>query len=573
VKTAQLNRRQAVQLVETALALGLRHAVLSPGARNTPIVLALHDAHQAGQDITLHSVIDERAAGFFALGIARRTDTPVLLSCTSGSAAANYFPAIVEASAGQVPLLVITADRPAELQDCGAPQAMPQVDLYGTHARYSVSLEAPEDREDIATVAKATQMAWQAATGLAPGPAHINLRFRKPLWTPDAVPFTPVAIGSSNAQRPTLSQTEFIRLQEEINHRRGVIVVGTDASQRVPPQAVIRLATALGWPILADPVNSLRFGMEGPIVRHHDALLRSESFQTKQQPEIALVIGGTTSSRPLETMLRSTPSIVINDTDRNWNPWGSVRWTLKADIGQVADALEDAQPRPTPLDGSWCADWLSADAAAKMAIQSACSQDLWEGSIAHHMVANLPHNALLRIASSMPIRDIDGFAVDSGVAIDVSSNRGVNGIDGTIATTFGEAAVHEGPVAVLMGDLSFIHDAASLLTAPHPRQPTVLTVVNNGGGGIFGFLPMKDHPTGFEPWYITPHDHDIHAISTAAGVRVSEPETLTEYVDALTLALHSPGVTLLHIRVDREQSTQRHHNVWSAICQAVDGAL
>ena len=199
-------------------------------------------------------------------------------------------------------------------------------------------------------------------------------------------------------------------------------------------------------------------------------------------------------------------------------------------------------------------------------------EGLWEGSIAHHLVASLPTNTLLRIASSMPIRDVDSFAVDDGKCLTVSSNRGVNGIDGTIATTFGEATVHQGPVATLMGDLSFIHDASALLTTPHPTQPTVITVVNNGGGGIFGFLPMRKHSTGFEPWYVTPHKHDIRAICEAAQVAVYEPNNLADYMESISSALQTNGVTVVHVKIDRKASTDKHFQAWSDVCSAVEAA-
>jgi len=571
VNTAQLNRRRAVQLVDTAIALGLRHAVISPGARNTPVVLALHDAREAGKPIALHSVIDERAAGFFALGIARRTDRPVLLSCTSGSAAAHYFPAIVEASEGQVPLMVVTADRPEELQDCGAPQTMPQANLYGQQVRYGISLDAPSAVNDIKTVARVTRDAWSAAIQSAPGPVHINLRFRKPLWAPDSPVFQPVPIQSFDRLPLELTPDVTTRFIDEVRDKRGIIVVGTDSSQRLNTEAVVALGQQLGWPILADPVNGLRFGASGPIVRHHDTLLRSERFRDAFIPELAITIGGTSSSRPLEHLLRATPCIAINDSGRRWDPWGSVKWTIQADVDDLLSEVSKASIPPTTEN--WCTRWLKADATAQAAIQTLCADGLWEGSIAHQMVANLPQNTLLRIASSMPIRDMDSFAVNDGTSIAVSSNRGVNGIDGTIATTFGEALVHNGPTAVLMGDLSFIHDASALLTTPKPETPTVITVVNNAGGGIFGFLPMKDHPTGFTPWYITPHSHDIAAIARAAGIETTEPTTLSEYVEALKTGIESPGVTLIHVQIDRELSTQKHTETWSSICQAIESTL
>jgi len=531
-------------------------------------MLALHDAAIDGADLTLHSVIDERAAAFYALGIARQTDRPVLLSCTSGSAAANYFPAVVEASEGLVPLIVATADRPAELQDCGAPQAMNQVDLFGTHVRAAATVEAPDADHSSEELAGILQDLWSDATGRAPGPVHINLRFRKPLWR-DGSPAirTPPLTEFRQQQAQAVSDTDLERLVDETRGHQGVVVVGPDPSARLRPTDVQALADWLGWPILADPVSQLRFGSEVSVIHHHDALLRSQTFRDEHPYTKAICLGGTSSSRPLEELLRQTPSIAINPTDRNWNPWGGVTWTMPVSLSALVSGLADKDPLDT--DPGWRARWLESDATADGAIRAFCDDGLWEGSIAHHFVSSLPAGTLLRIASSMPIRDVDSFCVDDGRSLRVSSNRGVNGIDGTIATTLGAAAVHPAPVALLTGDLSTLHDIGALLTTPRPTQSVVITVVDNGGGGIFGFLPMRDHPTGFEPWYVTPHSHDIAAIARAMSVQTFSPTSLAACKQAWQVSLQTPGVSLVHVRIDRQDSTDTHFDAWSAVTEAL----
>ena len=564
---ADLNRQQAVQLVDTLIAMGLRHAVISPGARNTPLMLALHDSAVDGRDITLHSAVDERAAAFYALGIARQTDQPVLLSCTSGSAAANYFPAVVEASEGMVPLFVATADRPSELQDCGAPQAMNQVDLFGVHVRAALSVEAPEEGRASEDFVGHVQRLWAAAVGAAPGPVHLNLRFRKPLWRADSPAVTTPLVSTPHSESRAPCEADVLRLVDDTRGHRGVIVVGPDPSARLRPEDIQALSDWLGWPVLADPVSQLRFGSSVLAVHHHDAMLRVQAFREGHPYTMAVCLGGTSSSRPLEELLRRTPSIAINPSGRHWNPWGSVTWTLEASLNDLVTLLANHAPHDT--DPDWRKTWLECDRRVAETLRSLCSQDLWEGSIAHHFVDTLPAGTLLRVASSMPIRDVDSFAVDGGRALRVSGNRGVNGIDGTIATTLGAAAVHRGPVALLAGDLSTLHDIGALLTVPRPNQPVVITVVDNGGGGIFGFLPMREHPTGFEPWYVTPHDHDIAAIARAMSADTFSPQTLEECRDAWRTALDNPGISLVHIRVDRQQSTDAHYTAWAAIEDAL----
>ena len=567
MNNADLNRQQAVQLVETLIRLGLRHAVISPGARNTPLMLALHDASLEGHPISLHSVIDERAAGFYALGIARQTDQPVLLSCTSGSAAANYFPAIVEASEGMVPLFVATADRPLELQDCGAPQAMNQVGLFGAHVRADLNVEAPEPEDNPEHFVHALRRLWTAATGIAPGPVQVNIRFRKPLWRADSPDVETPPVSPTEPPTSLATEADVKRLVRDTRGHRGVVVVGPDPGARHDPEDMRALSDWLGWPILADPVSQLRYGTDIPAVHHHDALLRVQAFRDAHPYTMAVCLGGTSSSRPLEELLRRTPSIAINPSGRHWNPWGSVTWTVNASLSSLVARLAEHPPLDT--DPGWKPSWLKSDRRAREVLSAFCSDGLWEGSIAHHLVNALPAGTLFRIASSMPIRDVDSFSVDSGRTLRVSSNRGVNGIDGTIATTLGAAAVHPGPISLLTGDLSTLHDIGALLTAPRPARPVLITVVDNGGGGIFGFLPMRDHPTAFKPWYVTPHSHDIAAVGRAMSVQTFSPTSLAECHEAWLVGLETPGVTLVHIRVDRQQSTDRHFDAWAAVDDAL----
>jgi 2-succinyl-5-enolpyruvyl-6-hydroxy-3-cyclohexene-1-carboxylate synthase len=569
--TAWLNRQQAAMIAETAIALGMEHAVLSPGARNTPLVLALHDMQEAGWPIQLHSIIDERAAGFFALGIARRTDKPVLLTCTSGSAGTHYFPAVVEASEGQVPLLIVTADRPEELQDRGAPQTMPQAHMFGPHVRFFAQLNSPEADGQPDHTVDIVSNAMHAALGPAPGPVHLNAAFRKPLWSGGEAPQSPPAIKHLSRTPVMATQTDIERLLNEVNEKSGLIVVGPDPSGRLSPQVVEALSGGLGWPILADPVTRLRYGGGASVIHHYDVLLRSKRACEALKPDLVITLGGTSSSKPLSQVLTQTPCIHISGSGRLQDPWHSVRWTLPADVQSVVEQLKQTPPTPSPEE--WIHRWTHANGCAQQAIQRTCSTTIWEGSIAHTMVNSLPKNTLLRLASSMPIRDVDSFSIDAGETLTVSSNRGVNGIDGLIASSLGEATAHDGPVAVLAGDLSFLHDVGALASVPRPHQAVVITVVDNGGGGIFGFLPMAKHPTGFEKWFVTPHNQDISRICSGFGIEAKQVHTLDEYADALHRRLQHPGLHVIHIPIDRIKSTQQHFDAFGQITHAIESML
>jgi 2-succinyl-5-enolpyruvyl-6-hydroxy-3-cyclohexene-1-carboxylate synthase len=270
----------------------------------------------------------------------------------------------------------------------------------------------------------------------------------------------------------------------------------------------------------------------------------------------------------LAELIKATPTIRLDSSGRHWDPWQSVEWTLAADLLPTVSALESSYGAPVSAD--WVNSWLEADRVASGAIQALADREMWEGPICRDLMAALPQGALLRLASSMPIRDVDSFGVCAPQPISVSSNRGVNGIDGLIATSLGEAQIHSGPVAVYAGDLSFLHDIGSLSTAPRPTQPVVLTIVDNRGGGIFSYLPMAAHDTAFEPWFLTPHKTDIAAVAAAHGLPCWCPETMTELRQAWSEAFQTPGLSLVYIAVDRERSVELHFEAWRRITQAVE---
>lgn len=570
--TAQLNREQALLIAQTAIESGVTHAVLSPGARNTPLVLALHDMRTAGWPIALHSVIDERSAGFFALGLARSSQSPVLLSCTSGSAGANYCPAVVEASEGMVPLVVVTADRPEELQDCGAPQTMNQCGLFGPHVRCELNLGTPENGAIQATVRAELSAAITAATGTIPGPVHINAMFRKPLWRAGGDTSQPPAelIRHSHTHAPAE-----IDLLDECLHtltgKQGAIIAGPDANGTISGDSLVQLGVTLGWPVLADPVSTARNIDHPVVVQHHDALLRSRAFNEQFQPETLVCVGGTPSSRPLHELIARTETIRIDPTGRRWDPWQSVTQSYPFGIDDVLDRLDETARQPAASE--WVSAWARINKIAAKTIEHTVSEPLWEGAIAARLIPALPNGALLRLASSMPIRDADSFGLRAHHSLRVSSNRGVNGIDGLIATTLGEATAHDGPTVALVGDLSFLHDSGSLGTVPAPPKPVVLIVLDNSGGAIFSYLPMVDHPTGFEPWFTTPHATDIGAIAEGHGLPTHRPQTLAEVEQACTTALNHPGISVIHISINASASKTAHTTAWVEIISAVEKAL
>ncbi|MCB9745962.1 MAG: 2-succinyl-5-enolpyruvyl-6-hydroxy-3-cyclohexene-1-carboxylic-acid synthase [Alphaproteobacteria bacterium] len=566
---AEANARVALTLAKGLCGPqgGAWHAVVSPGSRNTPVLLALHALAQAGQ-AELHVVVDERAAGFYALGLARASGRPVLLSCTSGSAGAHYLPAILEADHLGLPLIAITADRPAELQHFGANQTTRQGSFFGEHVRLSLDLSEPAPEPALGWVASLAAKVLRAATGPNPGPVHLNLPFREPLWPhapipldslPDAPRLHPGAPGrrSVAALRPYLAA------------ERGLIVVGPrePVADDPLPAALSALSERLGWPVLADALSGLRFGTPC-VLSAYDALLRDPRFAEAHRPEVVLRLGRLPTSKPLFTWLAKAPrrSELLIAREGEWvDPFHGAAELLIADETLACEALlaEITEKRSS----SWRESWRAADAAAQATLHAHCQgPTLWEGAVARTLAEGLPPGAWLHVASSMPVRDLDNFAAPRSAPLIASSNRGVNGIDGTLATALGHAASHEGPHAVLLGDLATLHDLGALaLLAGRVRHPVVLVILDNRGGRIFHHLPISKHPSAFEPLFLTPPDVDLPRAIAGCGVPVSRCEDLPALRAALASALARPGVNALYCPIDPELNLARHREVWEAV--------
>ncbi|MCK6523186.1 2-succinyl-5-enolpyruvyl-6-hydroxy-3-cyclohexene-1-carboxylic-acid synthase [Myxococcota bacterium] len=580
VSTAALNRRHAGRLLGALAALGVRDAVLSPGSRNTPLVLAMEALARGGAALTLTDVLDERAAAFFALGLARRSGRPVILSCTSGSAGAHYLPALTEASASGVPLIVLTADRPAELHGVGAPQTLDQTRLFGPFVRMFLDLSEPAEDRDGPGIEHAAARAWDAASGANPGPVHLNLPFREPLWDP--------AVGAEEAPalvrapprvwrgRAKLDPADLDALLAQLAaNPRGVIVVGPRelADQRGGPdrlpEAVAALAARLGWPVLAEPTSGLRFGPAAPfVVDHADAILRSERVGDALAPDLVLRLGQNLSSKATSRWLArhaGGKATLVHPAGAWHDPELIAERLIVADPAELLLALLDrALPAAEP---AWAARWRAVNAAAAAALGPLVeSGPLWEGQLARAVAGAAPEGALLHVASSMPIRDLDSFARARPTPLLATASRGVNGIDGTLCTALGLAARHEGAAWALLGDLATLHDAGAFVLAANLGRPVTAVVIDNGGGNIFGFLPIGQHPTAFEAHFFTPQALTPTTLARGLGRLVAEVTDL----DGLRAALAAEstrqegGLGVIVARVDRAYNLVQHRACWAA---------
>ena len=488
--STELARGIVCQLIES----GITDVILSPGSRNAPISIALYAAEESGL-LRLHIRIDERTAGFFALGIAKASQRPVALVCTSGTAAANYHPAVLEAYHSQIPLMVITADRPARLRQTGANQTTLQSGMYGA----AVSLSA-----DISSLDSNLN---EVISALHNGPVHLNVQLDEPLLPDDESDWL-------HGVRPGVWST---RVQADgktlnLSQSRGVIVVGHDRAG-FSVDEIARFASEIGWPLIAE--DPLSFS---GAVSHASIFLASQRVRELLRPDIAIVVGRTTLSRSINALVKSAdkefvidPRVATIDTKRNGTE-------VFLSLPEVSREFES--------DSNWLANWNSQSLVASQ-ILSALPE--WsEQNIARAIASELPSTTTLFISSSRPIRDLEGFAAARN-GIETFANRGLAGIDGNISTALGIASQRKSAVA-LLGDLSFLHDLTGLVGATGINLRIIL--INNDGGGIFSTLPQNG-VSGFERIFGTPHGLDLAAISASYGIKTSTVESIDQLVEVL----------------------------------------
>ena len=568
--------------VAELVAAGVRDAVVCPGSRSTPLALAL----RAAAGLRVRVLYDERAAGFFALGMARTARRPVVLLATSGTATVEFAPAVAEASLSRVPLVVLTADRPAELRDRGAPQTIDQVHLYGRAAKWFTEL--PLFDGDPATAAHVRSVAGRAVAVAVAGPAgpvQVNVPFREPLL-PDGpfgapedaasdAPFTTAIAGRRGLDHAGLDALA-ARLSAA---ERGLIVAGPDDDPRLPA-ALAALARATGFPILADPLSGLRTGPHDRelVVARADQLVRPGPWIDAHRPDLVLRTGAMPTSKPILQLLeRTRPKLIVLDGDDGWREAALLPATfVHADPADTATALAGRLPEGGP--GAWALDWRAGDRIADAAMTAwlAGLDEAFEGAPFPALEAALPDGAVLWAGNSMPVRDLDSWLPPTSRAITVRSNRGANGIDGVVSTALGSAAVAEGPVALVVGDVSFLHDLNALVAARLHRLSATIVLVNNDGGGIFSFLPQATAdapgtglPEHYEELFGTPHGIDVGPIVQALGGehrRVGH----RELAGAIAESIGRPGVQVLELRTERARNVALHREVAKVVAEALE---
>jgi 2-succinyl-5-enolpyruvyl-6-hydroxy-3-cyclohexene-1-carboxylate synthase len=557
---------------------GLRAVCIAPGSRSTPLTIAFA-RHPA---IKTYSLLDERGAAFFALGRALATEEPVAVVCTSGTAAANFFPAVVEADSARVPLLVLTTDRPHELRHSGSNQTIDQINMFGNHVRWFVDIALPEtDPLAIRSLQTLAARALAASKGVSPGPVHLNFPFRKPLEpTPVAgdVPATVLDAVNRVDNRPF---TEFSRgiLQpspQQIsglanliqNSRRGLIICGPRSPGGDFAQAVVRLAKVAGYPILADALSGVRFGQhvddaQNLIVSGYETFLQQASVAGCPSPELIIRFGAMPISKMLGLYLgccRTCHHVQISESGVWQDDTHTTSDFIWADPVQTCLAVAEQLSPRQDSENTWPGCWAAAEATAWEVIRATQAETFFEGLVFADVVDLMPENSTIFSASSLPVRHLDQFAHHRPTKIRILANRGASGIDGTIASALGAAAGSESPLVLVTGDLAFYHDLNSLLAVRRCGVPLIIVLINNNGGGIFHRLPISEFEPPFTDLFITPHGLTFEPAARLFGVDYVRTDTRQGFrellaaslVDRVSRIIEVPTDARLHEQVRKE---------------------
>ncbi len=581
-----INLLWSALLLEELRRCGLEHVVISPGSRSSPLTIAA--ARTAG--LRTHVHFDERGAAFYALGLARAKMRPVALICTSGSAVANYLPALVEASASNVPLLLLTADRPPELLQTGANQAIEQPGLFGKYVRWESTLPCPTTDAPARYVLTTADQAYHAAMRPPAGPVHLNCMFREPLapiaaggpfdsyladiapWRASNAPYTkyypPRGFMDSEQQREVVNHAHFAKI--------GALLIG-QLDDPLEIHAARVLAEAMPWPVFADVLSGVRVGHGADeIAANYDQMLLSERFRGMLNPDVVFHIGGAMTSKRLNEFLvaRRPKYVYAASHGLRKDPSHIVTHRVECDLvsfcgwltawvrGRGSKELLRPLLELSRFAGATVDAWLEAETT------------LTEMHVARAVSRLAPEGAIIFAGNSMPVRDMDMYAAADGKAERIMANRGASGIDGNLATALGAAMAADAPLTAVVGDLTALHDLNSLAMVKAASKPVVIVVINNDGGGIFNFLPIYQHaPSEYEQFFGTPHGIAFESAATMFGLHYIAPTTHAAFREAYTRAIAGPGATLIEVRTHRDENLRLHRALQAQVSGAVDTAI
>jgi 2-succinyl-5-enolpyruvyl-6-hydroxy-3-cyclohexene-1-carboxylate synthase len=560
--------------------LNVRDVVISPGSRSTPLAILLAEHEQ----IQTYLHVDERSAAFFALGMAKAKQRPVAVLCTSGTAAANYMPAVSEAAHSRVPLLILTADRPHELRDVGAPQAMNQLHLFGSFVKSFIEMALPEASERMYQYVRTTAARAVSAL-LAPpmGPVHLNFPLREPLVPNLELPNLWEAGRLNRMQHVSLTVGKGAPDQQYTaelvgrlaSKEKGIIVCG-DHDDSHFAGAVTKLAVKLGYPILADPLSQLRSGghVKEYVVDCYDTFLRNETIRQDWKPDVILRFGAMPVSKALTQYIamQKDADIIVVDEAADWRD----PTLMSSEMVYANEALfceEICAAVAQREETSWLRSWMHVNNLTKQRLQTIDTyEDVFEGRVITELTALLPHSSTLFVGNSMPIRDTDTFFFTNDKQIKVMANRGVNGIDGIVSSALG-ASVASSPLVLVLGDLSFYHDLNGLLAAKLHKLNATIVVLNNDGGGIFSFLPQYAEKKHFEALFGTPLGLDYELVVKMYDGRFTRVRDWDEFRDEVKQSIQTDGLHVIEVRTDRERNLEMHRSLWNSISTELTSLL
>ena len=573
-----INSLWASMLVEELTRHRITYFCVSPGSRSTPLTVAAAENDLA--ETVVH--FDERGAAYHAVGYARGCGKPAVLICTSGTAVANYYPAVIEAYMSGLPLIVLSADRPPELHGTGANQTIFQSGIFGRYAKWHCDLPCPDRSVESPMVLKTLDEAVANAIAPPAGPVHINCMFREPLAPVDegenfeqylallaSWMKTGETYGSVGSQPSEAAEEDVEHAVAVVNGTKHGLLIAGRLRNEVQRQAVRQLAEKLNWPLLPDVTSGLRLGRsELASVPFYDQLLLSQRFRNEHSPDTIIHIGGAVvSKRLLEFIEAAKPNayLVIHDGPVRYDPVHRVTRQIVCEAGVLCSELAQKVHRRDPDE--WLTEFQSASDAVRFSIGECTNEEpsLSEPKLARRLSETIPDATGLFLASSLPIREVDMFSLDGGAGVTVGANRGASGIDGTIASAAGFAVGLKLPVTLLVGDLAFLHDMNSLALLKNTPVPVIIVLVNNNGGNIFSMLPIAEFGQLFEKFFITPHNLTFEKAAELFSLPYAQVASADDFGREYLAAMATGSSALIEVIIDRQQTIRAHRDIADSI--------
>lgn len=550
------------KMTQALLTAGIEAVVISPGSRSTPLAYAF----ASSKELKVYRQIDERSAGYFALGLAKASGKPTVLLCTSGTAASNYFPAITEAHYARIPLVVITADRPHELREVGAPQAIDQIRMYGNQVKFSVDFPLAEDNTGVDDyIERHVQRGVSVAETAPRGPIHFNLPFREPLLIDFELEMPQPTFKQRMVATPMLDEAIIQQVTQILADSTTGLIIAGELPLDLNQDNFWTFARALNWPVLCDPLSNLRTRVPADCLHlcidQYDALLKSEQFVNQVVPETVIRFGTQPVSKPLSLYLqkiRPSTYIAVDEAPEFRDSLGVVTHHIQASAEAVLQIIVSKEQTEQT------ARWSHANDLATEVIAEHAQTAGDEGSYAHMLFDALGDGEDLISGSSMPIRDVDTFFGKTEKEVTLFANRGTNGIDGVVSTALGIQAARQRPAWLLIGDLSFLHDVNGLIATRFHDTDLTIVIMNNDGGGIFSYLPQSKSERYFEDLFGTPTGLTFDHIAKMYGAQYKAVHTLEAFESELGVAKEQP-LRIIEVFTNRVKNVEAHRALWDEI--------